>query len=141
MADEIQIDEAGSGDELSDEQLDELLSQVQVDEDEGTIDFNQELSLEEKAEETEESETDEADEEAADEEVASEESEDEDAEEAAEEDSEPAEDPAMEAILQRLEVMETERDALKARLERAELLRDRNAGKLGSLMQQMNKGS
>lgn len=46
---------------------------------------------------------------------------------------------AMEAVLNRMEVMEAERDQLNAKLEQAEILRDRNAGKLGSLLQKFEK--
>ncbi len=51
----------------------------------------------------------------------------------------PAQRAAMESVLNRLEIMEAEREQLNAKLEQAEILRDRNAGKLGSLMQKLEK--
>lgn len=46
----------------------------------------------------------------------------------------------IESVLQRVEIMEAERERLTAELEREKLLRDRNAGKLGSLMQKIKAG-
>jgi hypothetical protein len=65
----------------------------------------------------------------------------EDSEDDEEGEDDPEDDSAVDLrkVLSRLEVLELERESLAAQLERERMLRDRNAGKLGSLMQQLEK--
>jgi hypothetical protein len=147
MSDEVtndtgpeQPENPGSIEEMSDEQLDGLLEESPdfVDEDAGDdlLEFGE--SEEEAPEVPEEEE--EADEAEAEEEEAPADETPEEEEAADEDDGMSATTRAqIEEVLQRVEIMEAERERMQAELEREKLLRDRNAGKLGSLMQQLKR--
>lgn len=129
--------------DLTEEQLDGLLEQAPQDNREGDGDFadgNLEFMSEEEAEADAEAETDEeqGEEDSTKEAAPTEEAESEEETEE-EEDASTDVQTQMEAVLQRLEIMEAERERLTSELERERLLRDRNAGKLGALMQQLDR--
>lgn len=131
--------------QLSNEQLESTLEGMDFGHEDEAAFNNQEVGdkpeaegEEEEAEESTEEEAQEADD---SEEDAEAEEEGEEQEEESEEDSnlDPAVRSQIEGVLQRLEVMEAERERLNAELERERLLRDRNAGKLGALMQKLEQ--
>jgi hypothetical protein len=138
--------------DLSDDQLDSALNGAPVDEAgdlTGDLTFGSEEEAEEKdAESEDEAPADEgdADAESGDpdaegdaEEEKADDAESDEAEEDGDDDALPASTrAAMEQVLQRLELMEAERDKISAQLEREMLLRDRNAGRLGALMQKLD---
>lgn len=127
--------------DLTDDELDAILADTKVTE-EGDLDLTdiEVPEKEEAEEETKEEETeDSTEEETEEEEEAEEEAEEE------EEDDEFAGLPEaaranMQRVLERMEEIETRNERLQADLDRATLLRDRNAGKAGALKQRLEAG-
>jgi hypothetical protein len=141
MADEVN-ENPESIDDLSDEQLDALLEGVEDGEEDGSLNLEQELEVgaEEEADgDDDDADTDDsADDEPAEEEEEASEEEESDSEDENEEEAQPINEQ-MEGVMRRLEIMEADRDRVAAELDRERILRDRNAGKLGALMQQLEK--
>jgi hypothetical protein len=138
--------------DLTDAQMDEILAGTGPEfhgEEEITVgeedpDGEDEDAAEGEDAEEGEPEADEDDEADADNDDAADDSDGDDGDDDAEESEGDGLDPAVreqiEGVLQRVEIMEAERERLTAELEREKLLRDRNAGKLGALMQQIKAG-
>jgi hypothetical protein len=155
MPDEPTNDIPVGGDEnladLTDEQLDSALEGVEPGTEEEGINLDQELKIGDDADDEEDEAKDkdeDADEDADDasDDESDEAEEEEEEEEEQDDHDEDDEIPAglrskLEGVLERVEMLEAERDKLSADLERERLLRDRNAGKLGALMQQLKASS
>ena len=132
--------------DLTEDQLDGLLEKTREGESEGSLDLDQDLEVEgEEASDDSDEDVDEDEDEKKDDEdedEAEEDGEEEDGEKDDEDDDEDSSLPPgvrvqIRKVLGRLEILEAEKDQISTELERERLLRDQNAGRLGSLMQQL----